>query len=408
MGFRKTFKFFSPLLDNMNKLPTYVATKAFGIKMGVILPGDNIVEDIYGVVKRCDKDGLIDNGDILCVTESVVARAQNNYVSKEEIAEEVRRKLNLTESDNLGILYPIASRNRFVPVLEGLVKAVYSGKISIQFSYPRDCVGNQIAPEDLNEQLERNLNAEEITSDELKKYNFRHPATDIDYISLYQKIIEKEGAKPDIFLSNNTHKIIDHKPDGIIVSCIHERNKILGKIKENFDNSITLQDLCNDNEKPAWSEWGVLGSNMYSDELIKLAPRESFEIAKNIQSRVKEGIGKEVEVTIYGDGAYMDPSTRIWELADPACSFGHTDGLKTIRKGIKYKFFVGKLHAQGKERKEIERIIEEKKRESHKIDSISMEGTTPRKLEDIVASLADLVSGSADAGTPLVIVKDIS
>jgi F420-0:gamma-glutamyl ligase len=392
----------------MGKLPSYVGVKAFGIKMGAILPGDDIVEAIYEVAKKCDKDGLIDNGDILCVTESVVARAQNNYVSKEEVGEEVRKKLSLTESDNLGILYPIASRNRFVPLLEGLAKAVYSGKVSIQFSFPRDCVGNQIAPEDLDKQLGRNLQVEEITSDELEEHNFRHPATGVDYISLYKQLIEKEGARSDIFLSNNTHKIIEHKPDGIIVSSIHERNRTLEKIKKGFDNSITLQNLCDDNKSPAWSEWGLLGSNLYSEEQIKLAPRESFEIAKNIQSRINEGMGKEIEVMIYGDGAYMDPSTGIYELADPVCSFGHTDGLKRRRIGIKYKFFVGMLHAQGKERKEIERTIEEKKQETYKIDDDSMEGTTPRKLEDIAASLADLVSGSADAGTPMVIIKGIS
>ncbi len=392
----------------MTKLPSYVGTRAFGIKMGVILPGDNIVEDVYKTVKKCDEDGLIDNGDILCVTESIVARAQNNYVSKEEIGEEVREKLGLTKSNNLGVLYPIASRNRFVPILEGLTKAVPKGKVSIQFSYPRDCVGNQIAPEDLHEKLRRNLQIKEINLDELKECNFCHPATGVDYPTIYEQIIKVEGAEADIFLSNNTFKIINHKPHGIIVSNIHERKKTLEKIQKSFYNSITLQQLFNDKNKSAWSEWGLLGSNMYSKKQLKLAPRESFKIAKEIQSKVKIGIGKDVEVTIYGDGAYKDPSTGIWELADPVCSFGHTDGLNTIRKGIKYKFFVGKLHTEGKKREDIERIIEKEKQKTYKIDDISMEGTTPRKNEDIVPSLADLISGSADFGTPLVIVNNFS
>jgi hypothetical protein len=388
-------------------LPDYLGVNAFGVKMGVILPGDNIVEDVYKAVEKCYTDGLIDDGDILCVKESVIARAQNNYVSKEEIAEEVRDKLGLSESDNLGILFPIASRNRFVPILEGLVKAVPKGKVTVQFSYPRDCVGNQIAPEGLDELLGISLNKEEIVYDRSENYDFRHPATGVNYLELYAQILGAEGCEPDIFLSNNSYKIIDHEVNGIIISCIHECDKILKKIEQKFENSITLQGLCNNRRKNAWSEWGLLGTNLYSDEEVKLAPRESSKVAESIQSRVLEGIGKKVEVTVYGDGAYMDPSTKIYELADPVCSFGCTEGLKRRRTGIKYKYFVGKLHSQGKQREEIQEIIKNEQQKSYEIDDISMEGTTPRKMEDIVASLADLISGSADAGTPLVIVKDI-
>lgn len=390
----------------MIKLPNYIGPLAFGVKMGVVLPGDDIIEDVYKAVKRCDEDRLIDNGDILCITESVVARAQNNYVSRKEIAEEVREKLGLTEKDNLGILYPIASRNRFVPVLESLAKAVHAGDITLQFSFPRDCVGNPIVPEDLDILLNKNLLVDEISSDELKKIDFRHPATGINYVALYNDIVEKEGAKPNVFLSNNTERIARYRPDGIIVACIHESKEVLHGIERIFDNTITLGDLFNDPNKNAWSEWGLLGCNLHSEDLIKLAPRESHKVAKTIQSRIRDGIGKKTEVLIYGDGAYKDPSTGIYELADPVCSFGHTDGIIKSRKGIKYKYFVGMLRSQGKGREEIEKTIEKEKNKSYRIDDGSMEGTTPRKLEDIAASLADLVSGSADAGTPLVIIKN--
>lgn len=390
----------------MIRIPQYIGSLAFGVKMGVILAGDDIVETIYNVVKMCDEDGLIDNGDILCVTESVVARAQNNYVTRIEIAEEVREKLNLTEKDNLGILYPIASRNRFVPILEGLAKAVHSGTVTIQFSFPRDCVGNQLVPEDFDRYLNKDL-SDEISSDKLRKIKFYHPATGINYIELYNEIIEKEGAKPNIFLSNNPTRIVSYRPDGIIVSSIHEREKDLQKIKKKFENAITLKDLCNNTKKTAWSEWGLLGSNLHSDDFIKLAPRKSFEVAKAIQSKIWKRISKKLEVLIYGDGAYKDPSTGIYELADPVCSFGHTDGIITKRKGIKYKYFVGVLRSQGKSREEINKFIQMEKKKSFKIDDVSMEGTTPRKIEDIAASLADLVSGSADAGTPLVVIKNL-
>lgn len=391
----------------MGILPDYLGVKSYGVKMGVILEGDDIVEEVYKAVKQCDADGLIDNNDIICVKESVVARAQNNYVTKEEVAHEVREKLGLTTSDNLGILFPISSRNRFVPILEALAKAVPQGKITIQFSYPRDCVGNQIAPDELDMQLGLDLNKDEIPCDTPEILTFSHPATGVNYLELYGQIVKTAGGEPDIFLSNNPYKILDHNVDALIVSCIHESNKVLEKIKKKFENAITLKDLCNDGKKSAWSEWGLLGTNMHCDKKIKLAPREASDVASKIQSKVLENIGKKVEVIVYGDGAYMDPSTKIYELADPVCSFGCTDGVLTRRVGIKYKYLVGKLCAQGKQRDEIDTIIQNEKEKSYKIDDMCMEGTTPRRMEDIAASLADLISGSADAGTPLVVVKDL-
>ncbi len=392
----------------MIEVPSYIGAFAFGVKMGVILSGDDLVEDVYKAVEKCNKDGLLENGDILCVTESIVARAQNNYVTKEEVAEEAKEKLGLTEKANLGILYPIASRNRFVPILESLGKAVPAGSVTIQFSFPRDCVGNQLVPEDLDVQLNRNLSAEEISFDELRRVEFHHPATGVDYVELYNKTVTKEGARCNIFMSNDPKRITKHRPEGIIVACIHEREKMLQEVRKVFDNAITLGELCSNPEKAAWSEWGLLGSNLDSDNRIKLAPRKSFEVAENIQSRIWHGIRKNVEVLVYGDGAYKDPSTGIYELADPVCSFGHTKGINIKRKGIKYKYFAGMLCSQGKNREEIEKCIETEKKKIFELDDDSMEGTTPRKLEDIAASLADLVSGSADAGTPLVIIKNLA
>ncbi len=391
----------------MTCFPNYLGVKAFGVKMGVVLPGDDIVEEVYKVVERCHRDGLLDDGDIICIKENIVARAQNNIVSKEEISEDLKEKLGLSEGSTLGVLYPIASRNRFAPILESFARAVRPGKVVVQFSYPRDCVGNQLVPEDLDELLNRDVHTDEIRYEELMRLDFRHPATGINYIKLYSSIIEKEGAKPCIFLSNNPRKILDYNPDGVVVSCIHERNKVLQKLRKVYGNVITLQDICNDPRKRAWSEWGLLGSNVYSNESIKLAPREAPEIAKKIQKRVLEGTGKRVEVMIYGDGAYLDPTTMIYELADPTCSFGHTEGLLRRREGVKYKYLVGVLSTMGKTREEIEKIIEEEKRKTYEIDNYLMEGTTPRRLSDVVATLADLISGSADAGTPVVIVKGI-
>ncbi|MDP2364589.1 MAG: coenzyme F420-0:L-glutamate ligase [Ignavibacteria bacterium] len=389
----------------MKRLPSYLGPTAFGIKMGVILPGDDIVEEVWRAVAKCNKDGLLDNNDIICITESVVARAQNNYVTTEEIASEVRERLNLDQGSSLGILYPIASRNRFLTILKGMARAVTGGKVSLQFSYPRDEVGNQIVSENLHKKLKKDLFNDEITFDDLKGRKFFHPATGIDYIVLYDQAIKKEGAVADIFLSNNPTKILNHHPDGVIISSIHEKEKIFKEIKKLYNNCITLQDLCQDRKKLAWSEWGLYGSNMSADDKLKLAPREANMVARKIQLRVMKKTGKRVEAMVWGDGAYKDPSTGIFELADPVCAFGSTSFLENIRRGIKYKFLVDKLLAQGKNRKEIAEIIEKEKRKSYKIDGLSMEGTTPRRLKDVLASLADLVSGSADAGTPLVIIK---
>jgi len=391
----------------MKKFPSYLGVKAFGVKMGVILPGDNIIEDVCKTIKKCDEDYLIDDGDIICVKESIVARSQDNFILKSDIGIEVREKLNLQESDTLGILFPIASRNRFIPLLEGFLTAIPKGKLVIQFSYPRDCVGNQIAPEELDDELSLNLNKEELPFDLIRKYDFRHPETGVNYLAAYEEIIKQAGIEVEIFLSNNPTKILDHKPKGIIISSIHDRDKLTKKIKKVFENVITMQDLFNDSSKTAWSEWGLLGTNMDSDEKVKLPPRESFAVSKAIQQAIKDSTGKEVEVMIYGDGAYKDPSTGIYELADPVVSFGHSEGINKRRVGIKYKFFVGTLHAQGKKRSEIEEIIDEQKQKTYAIDDISMEGTTPRKLEDLAGSLADLVTGSADAGTPIVIIKGL-
>jgi Fe-S cluster biosynthesis and repair protein YggX len=390
----------------MGLLPDYIGVKAFGVKMGVILEGDDIVEEVFKVVSMCNSDGLIDDGDILCVKESIVARSQKNYVTKDEIAKEVREKLDLNESSNLGILFPIASRNRFVPLLEGLVRAVPKGKVTIQFSFPRDCVGNQIAPEDLDQLTGIDLNKEKINYTESAACEFNHPATGVNYLDLYRQIAKSEGCTPDIFLSNDSFQLIN-QVDGIVVACIHDADKVQGKIKQKFENSITLKDLCNNESKSAWSEWGLLGTNLHSEKKIKLAPREAYKVALQIQSIIKQGLKKDVEVIVYGDGAYMDPSTKIYELADPVCSFGCTDGLIMLRKGIKYKYFVGKLCSQGKNRQEIEKIIENEKQKTFEIHDMCMEGTTPRKMQDIAASLADLISGSADAGTPLVVIKGL-
>jgi F420-0:gamma-glutamyl ligase len=388
----------------MSRIPDYVGVCAFAIKMGVVLPGSNIVDMICESLNKCVHDELLSDGDTVCITESVVARAQNNYISTADIAEEIREKMQVGEDARLGVVFPILSRNRFSLILKGIAMAVPKGEVIVQLTYPVDEVGNQILSVEAAECLGE-ANGGLILPAHLGEQRFRHPVTGVDYIQLYHDIIEECGAKPTIYLCNDPLRIVQLAPDSVIVANVHDRHRVSRKLKEHIENCLTLQDFCN-RRNDSWSEWGLLGSNMSSPDRLKLAPREAGQVAAVIQERVRAVLGKYVEVIVYGDGAYRDHSTGIYELADPQPVFGMTSGFKgKYRVGLKYKYLVDSLHENGHNQEEIEAILDEKMKEEYGRDSLETEGTTPRKVEDILASLADLVSGSSDAGTPLIIVK---
>ncbi len=382
------------------KIPDYMGSMAFGLKMGVILPGMDIVDEVLEPLSYCSRDGLLGDNDVICITESIVARAQNNYITVDDIAREIKEKLDLSEDSRLAVVYPIASRNRFSLILKGLARAVPRGEIIVQLSYPADEVGNQV----IEPEFARQLGKEVITFEDLGGRNFKHPVTGVDYINLYREIIAEEGAKPAIILSNSPLTALEYNPDGVIAADIHTRESTWKAISERFENCITLEHLCT--KGTAYSEWGLLGSNMSSGERLKLAPREGKQLVKKIQARVKEEFGCDVQVMIYGDGAYLDPTSGIYELADPRAAFAATDGLDVLREGVKYKYLADQCYHEGqKSAEEIEAILSDCNSSKTAQDSMEREGTTPRRMEDVLASLADLVSGSADAGTPVVIIK---
>lgn len=388
----------------MSKLPDYIGVSAFGIKMGVIVPGSNVVAMVSEALARCDQDGLLDDGDTVCITESVVARSQNNYVTTADIARDIRNKLKIGPTSRIGVLFPIMSRNRFSLILKGIAAAVPEGEVVVQFSYPSDEVGNQILPHDFHESIGK-CEGDLILIDEIGSNRFLHPITQVDYIELYKNIVNEQGALCQLVLCNNPLHMSSYELDGIIVASIHSRFRILDKLTARGINCITLQDICSD-EGDSWSEWGVLGSNLSSGDRLKLAPRDCDTLASEVQEKVKQGLHKQVEVIIYGDGAYRDPSTGIYELADPQPAFGMTSGLwGKYREGLKYKYVVDKMLEEGHDIEVIAHHIRSRKDEQFARDSIETEGTTPRKAEDLLASLADLVSGSADAGTPMILVK---
>ncbi len=384
----------------MTDIPDYIGPMAMGLKMGVILPGTDIIDGVFQSAKRCYEDGLLDDSDILCITESVVARAQNNYVTLEEVSRVIGEKLNLFKDGTIGVVFPITSRNRFSMILRSIAGAVPEGKVIVQFSFPCDEVGNQtICPEFVGE-----LGKKVITLDDIGENQFKHPITEMNYIKYYQDIIEKAGAKADIVLSNDPLHIIEHKPDAVIAADIHTRQQTKDIICREFDNCITLCEIFNRGE--VCSDWGLLGSNMSSGGRIKLAPKDGDKVVGEVQKRIRDELNVHVEVLIYGDGAYKDPTSGIYELADPSVTVTATNGLNLFRRGFKFKYLADTLHHQGKSLGEIETILRKKKASSESESDMEREGTTPRRMEDVLGSLADLVSGSADAGTPVVLVKN--
>lgn len=391
----------------MPRLPEYIGPAAFGLRMGVVVPDCDLIGMITDAVAACHEDGLLEDGDVICVTESVVARAQNNYATTGRIAAEVRDKLELEPDSRLGVIWPITSRNRFSLILHGLAQAVPHGEVVIQLPYPDDEVGNRIIPPDFVEALGKPPGAI-ITREEFAGRGFVHPITGVDYPALYEEIVRDTGARPTIYLSNDPRRIAAFEPHGVVITNVHDRHRTRAQIAALVPNCLNLQDLCNTNHTgEGWSEWGLMGSNTSSGNRLKLAPREGNKVAHSIQARIAESVGKRVEVLIYGDGAYKDPTSGIYELADPQPNFGATEGFQRgrMREGVKYKYLADLYLAEGRSPAEIEGLLAARKQERNIQHQAASGGTTPRKLEDLVASLADLVSGSADAGTPVIVIK---
>ncbi len=385
----------------MAGIPNYVGPAAMGLEMGVITPGMDIVNEVFKIVKKVHEDHLLNDGDVICITESVVARAQDNYIEVNEVSKIIKEALDLQNNGTVGVVFPITSRNRFSMILESIARAVPEGKVIVQFSYPSDEVGNQVISPEFVEELNKDL----ITMKDIDEEECIHPITEVNYLKYYQEIIKETGANSEIILCNDPKQIMKYDPDGVIAADIHTREKTKRSIMEETNNCITLDDVCTEGD--TCSKWGLLGSNMSSGDRLKLAPKNGEKVINDLQQKVKSELGVNVEAIIYGDGAYKDPSSGIYELADPRPAVAATNGLDHFRRGVKYKYIADKYYyEENKEPEEIEKILDEKKTENKSENSIEKEGTTPRRMEDLLGSLADLVSGSADAGTPVVLIKN--
>ena len=382
-----------------------VGTVVRGIRTGVIKRGDNLEKIVVdSVMNASSNDNFeIRDKDIIAVTEAVVGIATGNYVSVDDIASDIRNKF---PNNEVGIVFPILSRNRFSMILKGIARG--TKKIYMLLSYPADEVGNHLFDEKLL--YKYNINPYSDCFDE-KKYrelfgNIVHEFTGVNYVDVYTEICKNEGCDIEFIFSNNPRDILKYTKD-ILASDIHTRNNTK-KLLEDADIILGLDDIMTKsiNGSGYNSKYGLLGSNKSTDELLKLFPENGKELVLGIQKDIKNRTGKNVEVMIYGDGAFKDPIGKIWELADPVVSPFYTDGLEGTPNEIKLKYVsdntLSDLYGE-----ELNKAMKEeiKKKESNLVGQNKSLGTTPRRIVDLVGSLCDLTSGSGDKGTPVVLIQ---
>ena len=380
-----------------------VGTISRGIRCPIIRKGDDLVEIcVNSVLEAAESEGYeIRNRDVVALTESIVARAQGNYASVDAIAKDVRAKLG---GETVGVIFPILSRNRFAICLRGIARSCK--KVVLMLSYPSDEVGNELVSLDKLDEAKVNPFSDVLT---LERYRSLfgenlHPFTLVDYVAYYSGLIQEEGAEVEVIFANDPRVILDYTKN--VLTCdIHTRARskrlLWGAGAERvcgLDDILTAPvDGSGCNEK-----YGLLGSNKSTEGMVKLFPRECTNLVKDIQNKFLEKTGKLVEVMVYGDGAFKDPVGKIWELADPVVSPAYTAGLEGTPNELKLKYLADNDFANlsGADLKAaIEGAIRAK---GNLAGSMASQGTTPRRLTDLIGSLCDLTSGSGDKGTPII------
>ncbi len=384
-----------------------VGTVSRGIRAPIIRNGDDIITIVAeSVIAAAKSEGFeLRNRDVISITEAVVARAQGNYASIDAIAKDVRTKF---ASDEIGVIFPILSRNRFAVCLRGIAKGVK--KIVLMLSYPSDEVGNQLVDFDLLDQKGVNPWTDVLTE---KKYRqlfgfIKHKFTGVDYIEYYKELIRGEGCEVEILLGNDCREILLYTKN-VLCCDIHTRKRTQRLLKAAGAQKVYSLDsiLSASVDGSGFNEqYGLLGSNKATEDTVKLFPRDCKPIVDGIQKIIHEKTGKDVEVMIYGDGAFKDPVGGIWELADPVVSPAYTDGLEGQPHEVKLKYLADNEFAalSGAALKEaVSKYIREKDQSS--AFTMVTQGTTPRRLTDLIGSLSDLTSGSGDKGTPIVLIQ---
>ncbi len=379
-----------------------------GIKAPIIREGDDIVKIVVdSVLTTAEHEGFsIQEKDVIAVTEAVVARADGNYASTDDIAADVKAKLG---GETVGVLFPILSRNRFAICLRGIARG--AKKVVLMLSYPSDEVGNHLFDEDALDASGINPYTDVLSLDEYRKaFGYvKHPFTGVDYVDYYKGLIEEEGAEAEIVFANHADAIVDYTKN-VICCDIHTRERSKRRVlAKGGEKVLTLAELLDApvNGSGYNASYGLLGTNKATESTVKLFPKNAQEVAENIQKEMLARTGVKVEAMIYGDGAFKDPVGKIWELADPVVGAGYTDGLIGLPNELKLKFLADNdfsdLNGKALEDAIKERI---KEKESNLKGQMVSEGTTPRRLTDLLGSLSDLTSGSGDKGTPIVLIQN--
>ena len=386
----------------------YVGTISRGIRAPIIREGDDlaqIVVDSVWAASQSDLGFQFNDKDVVAVTEAVVARAQGNYASIDDIAADVKAKLG---GETIGVIFPILSRNRFSVCLKGIAKG--AKKVVLMVSFPSDEVGNHLIDEELLDEKGVNPWSDVLTEAQYRELfgKVLHPFTGVDYLEFYRGLIEEAGAECEIILSNNAKTILNYTKN--VLNCdIHTRQKTKRILKNAGAEVVcSLDDILTApvNGSGCNEQYGLLGSNKATETTVKLFPRECDKFVERVADLMKEKTGKNIEVMVYGDGAFKDPVGKIWELADPVVSPAYTSGLEGTPNELKLKYLADNDFADLKG-DELKAAISQaiKAKGDNLVGNMASQGTTPRRLTDLIGSLADLTSGSGDKGTPIIFVQ---
>ncbi len=384
-----------------------VGTVSRGIRGPIIRQGDDLAQIVTdSVLQAAESESFeLHDRDVVAITESIVARSQGNYASVDAIAQDVKEKLG---GETIGVIFPILSRNRFAICLRGIAKG--AKKIVLMLSYPSDEVGNALVSLDQLDEAGINPYSDVLT---LARYRElfgenKHPFTGVDYVQYYSDLIKECGCDVEVILANDARAILPYTKN--VLTCdIHTRKRtkrIL--LAAGAERVCNLEDILNASvDGSGYNErYGLLGSNKATEYTVKLFPNECFDLVEDIQERLLKATGKHMEVMVYGDGAFKDPVGKIWELADPVVSPAYTKGLEGTPNELKLKYLADNDFANltGEALKQaIEEAI--RKKDADLVGNMASQGTTPRRLTDLIGSLCDLTSGSGDKGTPIVLVQ---
>ncbi len=385
-----------------------LGTVSMGVRAPIIREGDDLVKIVADSVMAAVDGGEITprDRDVVAMTEAIVARAQGNYCSVDNIADDVRAKLG---GETIGVIFPILSRNRFAICLRGIAKG--AKKVVLMLSYPSDEVGNHLIDLDLLDEKGVNPYSDVLS---LEKYRelfgyIKHPFTGVDYVEYYSNLIREMGAEVEVVFANDPRAILKYTKN--VLNCdIHTRARTKRLLRAaGAERVFGLDEIMNApvNGSGCNERYGLLGSNKSTEDKVKLFPRECQDLVEEIQTELLKRTGKHVEVMVYGDGAFKDPIGKIWELADPVVSPAYTAGLEGTPNELKLKYLADNDFADlsGEALRDAIKSKIQQKDGSSLVGNMAAQGTTPRRLTDLIGSLCDLTSGSGDKGTPIIYIQ---